>query len=315
LVAANTVEAQISGPNRPGPGSSPGTFQLPGASATGDVSGSASSNVGDTIQPPPVTSTAPIINDNTQPRIGDLDARSRINVHNSTTSTPDSSAAQADSLRARSAFPSSRDWESGVGAAAGAETGGDRLTPPPHVRVKGESGSSAGGTAGSSSTALGTNSARLGSDLNTTGVNTPPRVNEQPLDRALSAKIRSQLSQTVGTNAAMSVSGEVVRELRITSQNGNVTLEGTVDDQKQKEAIEIRAKEVQGVASIQNRIQLRDRSVGAPASSDTGKSDASSSIKGKGGQGGPASGQSEQNSSDLNESDLTDSHSETAPDK
>jgi hypothetical protein len=114
--------------------------------------------------------------------------------------------------------------------------------------------------------------------LNTTGVNTPARVNEQPLDKALSAKIRAQLSQhPVGAKPAIKIAPETIRDLRITSQNGRVVLEGNVGSKAEKDLIEVNAKEVQGVAAIDNRLKVRNERLGSPASSESGKADQSSS--------------------------------------
>ena len=87
--------------------------------------------------------------------------------------------------------------------------------------------------------------------------------------------------------------------MRITSQNGKVTLEGTVSSEKEREMIEFRAKEVQGVAKIENRLKVQNRAQGAPGSSESGQS-----------QGRSSSGQSPQNKSDLQEE-----HRELTPDR
>ena len=109
------------------------------------------------------------------------------------------------------------------------------------------------------------------SDLNTTGVNTPARSAEQPLDRALSAKIRAELSQT-RNRASMRLAPETVRDMRITSQGGKVILEGSVNTAAEKQMVEVQARRVPGVVAIENRLAVRNTSAGAPATGQTGQS-------------------------------------------
>jgi osmotically-inducible protein OsmY len=106
--------------------------------------------------------------------------------------------------------------------------------------------------------------------LNTTGVNTPPRVPEKPLDKALSAKIRAQLSD-VPQSAAARLSPETIRDMRITSEGGKVILEGNVKNDTQKRLAETEARRVPGVVAVENRLNIRDTSIGAPASGQTGE--------------------------------------------
>jgi hypothetical protein len=121
------------------------------------------------------------------------------------------------------------------------------------------------------------------SDLNTTGVNTPARSAEQPLDRALSAKIRAELSQ-MPTRPTMRLSAETVRDMRITSQGGKVILEGNVGSAVEKQMIEVQARRVPGVVAIENRLTVRNRAAGTPATGQIGRS-----------------GQSPQNATELND--------------
>lgn len=203
----------------------------------------------------------------------------------------------------------------GIGGPAPGETGieGRRVTPPPNfVPVPHPLGdTSSTGTLGSPNsttvnpgTAGGSQAAKvgskMGSDLNTTGVNTPPRAPQQPLDQALSAKIRAQLSQTpLGEKPAVRLNGDAIRDMRITSQNGRIVLEGMVNSPPERDLIDARVREVQGVAAVDNRLKVRDQNVGAPASSESGQA-----------QQGRTSGESKQNSSELNEE-----HSGVSPDR
>lgn len=245
-LAALTTQAQVGGPNRPGPGTSPGTFQQPGATESSIKQTSPSSGALSTDRPGDLQNSGP---------------------RNTRVGTPDATGgAQSDSLRARRSFPNSRDWETGaVGGSVDAQTGTEtsrRLNPP---------------SDGALDPSAAPGSRRIPSDLNTTGVNTPARKNEQPLDKALSAKIRAQLSQTpVGAKPVIKITPESVRDLRITSQNGKVIIEGNVGSKSEKDAIEIRAKEVQGVAAVENRLKVKNENVGSAASGQTGHSSADS---------------------------------------
>ncbi|HUS35075.1 MAG TPA: BON domain-containing protein [Verrucomicrobiae bacterium] len=286
-VLAFSAHAQLSGPNRIGPGTSPGTFQTPGSTA---------SSIQVTTPDSAAISVAPPV---ANPRTGPLPRTSL--------GTPDATAGTlGDSLRSRSAFPSSRDWETGVGAPAGSEIGTDsrRLTPPsstvnPNISrtlptsptppavtrpvppavtspvapaVTSPVPPSTTTVAPSTTTVTpSTTTPGIGSDLNTTGVNTPPRAAEQPLDKALSAKIRADLSQTPA-RATMRLSPETIRDMRITSQGGKVILEGNVGSAVEKQMIEVQARRVPGVVAVENRLSVRSRDVGAPATSQIGQS-------------------------------------------
>jgi hypothetical protein len=285
-LAVLTTHAQLSGPNRTGPGASPGTFQTPGA-----VDSSVKTTTPDL---PPLTTEPP----DATPRTGPLPR--------TTIGSPDATdGALTDSLRPRTSFPSSRDWETGaVGGSPSREVGRDssRLTPPPTPNLPNIAPQLPDVTprldpirGGGPDTAVNGAQRPLRSDLNTTGVNTPPSINEQPLDKALSAKIRAQLSEPVGTrsgSSAMNLAPETVRDLRITSQNGRIVLEGMVNTPAEKQVIEKRAKEVPGVIGVDDRITIRNRPAGSPASGQNGQADSSAT-----------SGQTKQNRSDLHELD------------
>lgn len=203
----------------------------------------------------------------------------------------------------------------GIGAPATGETGADRrLTPPPDVAPNPRPLGQTLGTDAQLSTSPATvnsvnpdtttlnRSSLSGGQLNTTGVNTPPRNQPQPFDQALSAKIRAQMSQTpVGAKPAIRINDEAIRDMRITSQNGRVMLEGSVNSQQERDMIEKRAREVQGVAAIDNRLKVRNQNVGAPASSQSGQAQQDQDR---------VNGQSKQNSSDLN-----DEHKDVTPDR
>ncbi|HEY6227077.1 MAG TPA: BON domain-containing protein [Verrucomicrobiae bacterium] len=289
---AISAQAQLSGPNRPGPGTSPGTFQTPGAtdSSIQTTSPSTSSTITPTT---PDTSNIrvgpPVVN----PQPG--------TVPRTSLGTPDATGgAASDSLRSRSTFPTSRDWETGaVGGSGANQSETRRLTPipdrtlpditpnqpkiNPDLPTINGAGSTVSGAAGSgfSSTTV---QPALRSDLNTSGVNTPARVNEQPLDKALSAKIRAELSQTPPKGMAR-LAPETVRDLRITSDGGKVILEGNVNTMAERQLMEAQARRVPGVVAIENRVKVSNRGVGAPAAGQIG--------------------QSRQNSSDLNDDSST----------
>jgi len=224
--------------------------------------------------------------------------------------TPDARGGTlTDSLRDRTAFPSSRDWET----SSDINQQPRRLTPlpdrtlpdvtAPNSTIEGAGSTIRGGsttiptsptlnsqTTGIAPTSPTVNSTITGaaptspvppmrSDLNATGVNTPPRTNEQPLDQALSAKVRAELSQTPARG--MRLAPETVRDLRITSQGGRLILEGNVNSLAEKQFVEAQARRVPGVVAIDNRMNVTNRGLGAPAAGQIG--------------------QSRQNSSDLNE--------------
>jgi hypothetical protein len=276
LAALTAVNAQVSGP-RTTAGDAGVRVNTPSTSVS----------TPDTLN---INGAAPTVNPRTGPlprtSVGSPDARG---------------GALTDSLRDRTAFPSSRDWET----SSGLPDERRRLTPipggtlsdvtPPLDTIDG-----AGSTIRGSSTAIPTspslntqttgvaptsptvNSTITGvapttplppmkSDLNTTGVNTPPRASEQPLDQALSAKIRAELSQTPAARG-MRLPPETVRDLRITSQGGRVVLEGNVNSLPEKQLVEAQARRVPGVTAIDNRVNVTNRGLGAPATSQIGQS-------------------------------------------
>jgi hypothetical protein len=276
---ALSAQAQVSGPNRPGPGSSPGTFQTPSSSSS-------------SIQ----VTTPDSANISVAPRTPNPDLSP---VPQTSLGTPDASGgALTDSLRSRSSFPSSRNAETGASDRSALdqnEIEARRLTPlpditpplqpinPPLQPIQG-AGSTIRGTTPNTANpaapfATGTNASGaasttvpppMPSDLNTTGINTPPRVPEQPLDQALSAKLRAQLSQTPRSGAAR-LSPETIRDLRITSQGGKVILEGNVMTLAQKQLVENQARQIPGVVAVENRLNIRETAVGSPATGQTGQ--------------------------------------------
>jgi hypothetical protein len=359
LALGASAQAQLSGPNRPGIGTSPGTFQSQSSSvgtSTGTTTGtglsggdSSSTGAGRTTEPlgtfgntardgihstlPDVTPSLP----NITPPLSDTTTGSQIEnpagVFRSTPMpstgvTPRTGVGSADATRGAVdpfATPTIRrsDDLNGVGGAASGEIGNDRgrLTPPPDVRPSprplGDDSTSAAilgnpnlqrvnadtSDFDRSSLSGGPQAPKVGSDLNTSGVRATPRTQQQPLDQALSAKIRAQLSQTpVGGKPVIRLNGDTVRDMRITSQNGRVVLEGNVNSQQERDLIELRAREVQGVAAIDNRLKVRNQNVGAPAASESGTSQQSQQDR--------TSGQSKQNSSDLHEE-----HFDVIPDR
>jgi hypothetical protein len=259
---ALATQAQVAGPNRPGPGTSPGTFQTPG-SASSSIQATTPDPAAPQITTPDsaaISVAPPIAN----PAAGPLPRTS--------IGTPDATGgAQTDSLRARSSLPSSRDWETGaVGGAR--DTTSRRISPPditPPLQPIEGARSGVRGSGLTNSSALPTEPA-LPTDLNTSGVNTPARINEMPLDRATSAKIRAELSQSP-RNGTARLSPETIRDLRITSQGGKVILEGAVNSPAEKQLLEMQARQVPGVVAVENRVNVRDTAVGAPATSQTGQ--------------------------------------------
>jgi len=365
LALSQAAQAQLSGPNRIGIGSSPGTFQGPtstgssvtsgstldGSSANSPTSGARTgtgiSTSTDSLSRPAqlngtlgtfgntdrIDSTVPDATPalpNITPSVRSSATGSQIENPPgvfrdapipSTGVTPRTGVGSADATQGTvdpfgSPALHRSDELNGIGAPATGETGFDRrLTPPPDVVPNPRPLGQTLGTDAQLSTSPATVNSSGGSlnqtprtegnfnrsDLNTTGINTPPRNQPQPFDQALSAKIRAQMSQTpVGAKPVVRLNDEDIRDMRITSQNGRVTLEGTVHSQQERDVIEKRAREVQGVASIDNRLKVRGQNVGAPASSQSGESR----------QQDRASGQSKQNSSDLN-----DEHKDVTPDR
>jgi len=281
------VNAQVSGTSgsgaagvgaAAGPGTSSGTLQTPPAPVT--------------TAPGPITTAPRPFTTSPQPgSVATPQPRTPLGTPNATAGATDPFRTPA-SPTLRDSINDSRDWERGVGGPAQGDIGEDRrgrLTPPPDIvpPVRPLSGTGTTTTPG------------LTSDLNTTGINTPAAIPERPLDRALSAKIRSQLSLTprsLGTvprtgETAATVSPETVRDLRITSQSGTVMLEGTVGSEAERVAIEAQARRVHGVANIQNRLTVRNPlPVGAPGAVQSGQVQQTPDL---------STGQTPQNSTDL----------------
>ena len=269
---AVSVQAQTSGPGHPGIGNSPGTFQLPGAT---------SSSIQVTTPDSAAISVAPPI---TNPDLSP--------VPHTPIGTPSASGGTiTDQLRTESSFPSSRDWETGsANRAVNQNEAGRRLTPLPETvptlpPIQGDPSTSIHGTTpatqsrstldGSGVSGTGaTPTPAIPSDLNTTGVNTPARVPEKPLDKALTAKIRAQLTE-VPQSAAARLSPETIRDLRITSQGGKIILEGNVNSAAQKQLAEVEARRVPGVVAVENHLNVHDTSLGAPATGQTGQGQSS----------------------------------------
>lgn len=158
-------------------------------------------------------------------------------------------------------------------------------------------------------------SAGSAASLNATGVETPAAVNEAPLDRALSAKIRSRLSETGSANDRLAP--QVARDIRITTRNGRVTLEGTVNSEAERRVIEKRARSIQGIGELENRIIIRGQ--GSSATSTEGSSSSAprtiepSRPSTFNPSGAPATGEAGSDASSGNDLDLDDRHSEILP--
>jgi len=276
-----------------GAGTSSGTFQAPAAPAP--ISPPVPNAPITTAPRPFTTAPRPF---STAPRPGALTSpqpQTRLGTPNATAGATDPfRSTTTPTMRPNGSINDSRDWERSVGGPATGDFGEDRggqLTPPPDIV-----GPVRPLTGGGSTTVPGSG---ITSDLNMSGINTPPAVPEQPLDRSLSAKIRSQLSLTprsLGTvprtgEMATTVSPETVRDLRITSRNGTVVLEGTANSEAERASIEAQARRVQGVANTENRLTVRNPSpVGAPGSAQSDQSQQLPDV---------STGQTPQNSTDL----------------
>ena len=278
------ANAQVSGPSSSGAGSS-ASGASPASSST------ASPSAPKATAPKPLTAS---------PQPGALTSpqpQTSLGTPNATAgATEPFQPGAARAIRPNGSINDSRDWERSAGAPASGEIGEEsrgRLTPPPDIvqPVRPLTGRLSTTTPGASP--------GLSSDLNTSGINTPARVPEQPLDRAMSAKIRSQLSLTPGSlgtvprtgDRATTISPETVRDLRITSSAGSVVLEGTVNSQAERVAIEAQARRVQGVGNIENRLTVRNPSpVGAPGAVQSGQSQQLPSL---------STGQTPQKATDL----------------
>jgi hypothetical protein len=352
LAMSSAAQAQLSGPNRIGIGSSPGTFQSPSSSSTTTTTpgttGTGQSVSSDAL-PRPGQSTGNLGTFGTQERINSTLPDTTPTLPNISPSLPDITSPSRQIENPAGVFrnaptPSSgvlpqtgagsvdatsggldpfgsptlhrSDQMNGIGSPASGEIGNERgrLTPAPDVVPNPRPLGSAATLEGQPPTPVNTDTTdmdrsalsggpqapKVGGHLNTTGVNTPPAVPQEPLDQALAAKIRAQLSQTpVGAKPVIRLDAETIRDMRITSQNGRVVLEGFVNTPQERQLAELRAREIQGVAAIDNRLKVRNKSMGAPAAGQSGQS-----------QSTPASGQSKQNSSDLN-----DEHSDVTPDR
>jgi hypothetical protein len=124
--------------------------------------------------------------------------------------------------------------------------------------------------------------------LNTTGVPSGNSLAGQPLDRALTAKLRAQLSQSPRPGMA-AISPETVKGLNIRTDKGRVILQGEVKDEAMRDAIIRSASQVPGIGDIDDRLTIQNRpNIGAPAGAQTGQSP-------------------------QNELDLNDSHPELIP--
>src|SRR3954467_6075224 len=128
---AISAQAQVSGPNRPGPGASPGTFQMPGATSSSiqtTTPSTSSTIVPTTPDTANISVGPPVVN----PRIGPLPRTSL--------GTPDATVppSVSDSLRSRTTFPPSGDFENGaVGGAGLNQSETRRLTPLPDRTLPG----------------------------------------------------------------------------------------------------------------------------------------------------------------------------------
>ena len=249
---AFSAQAQTSGPSHPGPGSLPGTFQTPGASSSSIQIATPDSAA--------ISVSPPMVNPKLSP------------VPHTSLGTPDATGGTlTDSLRSRSTFPSSRDWETGRADTLNqSEADARRLTPLPDSAPRLPAIQGGSSTINPATPTVPSAQPATRTDLNTTGINTPPRAPEKPLDQALSAKIRAGLSE-VPRSAAARLGPETIRDLRITSQGGKVILEGNVDSPAQRQLVETQARQVPGVVAIENHLNIRQASVGSPATSQTGQ--------------------------------------------
>jgi hypothetical protein len=249
---AFSAQAQVSGPSRPGLGTSPGTFQTP-ESTSSSIQITTPDSAAISVSPP-------IVNPKLSP------------VPRTPLGTPDATGGTlTDSLRSRSTFPSSRDAETGHADALNqSETDARRLTPLPDITPRLPAIQGGGSTLNPATPTVPPSQPAMRTDLNTTGINTPPRTTEKPLDQALSAKIRAQLSE-VPRSAAARLGPETIRDLRITTQGGKVILEGNVDSAAQRQLVEMQARQVPGVVAIEDHLNIRQPSVGSPATGQTGQ--------------------------------------------
>jgi len=78
-------------------------------------------------------------------------------------------------------------------------------------------------------------------------------------DNDLASNVKSILMrETTGTAGV--TQREVARNIQVTSRNGDITLSGMVPDQKAKDVIEIRAREIAGVHKVHNNLKVEPKS-------------------------------------------------------
>lgn len=82
------------------------------------------------------------------------------------------------------------------------------------------------------------------------GQSTPFDQSEKSTDITITAEIRKALMADSG----MSMNAQ---NCKVITANGTVTLEGVVDSQAEKDAVEARAKAVAGVNSVVNRLTIK----------------------------------------------------------
>lgn len=139
------------------------------------------------------------------------------------------------------------------------------------------------GTTSSSSTlgagsSTSTSSSRAGGSILTdpAGAGTTATTPETATDRALSDRLRqtisSQSSATAGTESNM-------KNVKITSHNGAVTLRGNVKTEGEKRSIEMRLKNIDGVVSIDNQLTVGSRNAATQSDSDSATSSSSSQTQ------------------------------------
>lgn len=83
------------------------------------------------------------------------------------------------------------------------------------------------------------------------------RDTKTPLDQANNARdteITAAVHRAITDDSSMSLNA---RNIKIITQNGVVTLEGVVDSQAEKDAIEAKAHTAAGVASVNNNLEVR----------------------------------------------------------
>ncbi len=71
----------------------------------------------------------------------------------------------------------------------------------------------------------------------------------------LAQRVKARLtSESTGTHGLMS--SEVARNIQVSAMNGEITLTGTVPSEKHKDLIEVRAREISGVRSVNNELMV-----------------------------------------------------------